>query len=126
MRMRLLALSLAASLAVGTAAAQQSTPSPDPSAPAPAAGQTAAPAETAPAGDLPVSLDRIREGLAKPPQGTALKHLDIKPENLLILGDHIKVADFGLVKELTSRTQNSMVAGLTPATSRNTRRCWRN
>ncbi|HJQ81105.1 MAG TPA: serine/threonine-protein kinase, partial [Lacipirellulaceae bacterium] len=43
-----------------------------------------------------------------------LLHLDIKPENLLILGDHIKVADFGLVKELASRTQNSLVSGLTP------------
>jgi hypothetical protein len=89
--MRLLALSLAAGLAVGTAAAQQSTPSPDSSAPAPAAGQTAAPAETAPTGDLPVSLDRIREGLAKPPQGTALKHLDIKPDFIVRVEerDHI-------------------------------------
>jgi len=43
-----------------------------------------------------------------------LLHLDIKPENLLVLGDHIKVADFGLVKELASRTQNSLVSGLTP------------
>src|SRR4029078_1749753 len=36
-----------------------------------------------------------------------LLHLDIKPENLLILGDHVKVADFGLVKELASRAQHS-------------------
>lgn len=43
-----------------------------------------------------------------------LLHLDIKPENLLILGDHIKVADFGLVKEFATRTQNSLVSGLTP------------
>jgi serine/threonine protein kinase len=43
-----------------------------------------------------------------------LLHLDIKPENLLVLGDHIKVADFGLVKELASRTQNSLVSGMTP------------
>jgi hypothetical protein len=43
-----------------------------------------------------------------------LLHLDIKPENLLILGDHIKVADFGLVKELAQRTQNSLVSGMTP------------
>ena len=40
-------------------------------------------------------------------QRHSLMHLDIKPENLLILGDHIKVADFGLVKELATRTQNS-------------------
>ena len=47
----------------------------------------------------------------------SLQHLDIKPANLLISGDHIKVADFGLVKELASRTQNSMVAGMTPTYS---------
>jgi serine/threonine protein kinase len=44
----------------------------------------------------------------------SLLHLDIKPENLLVLGEHIKVADFGLVKELATRTQNSLVSGMTP------------
>src|SRR5690606_14269443 len=44
----------------------------------------------------------------------ALQHLDVKPENLLLLCEHLKVADFGLVKELASRTQNSMIAGMTP------------
>src|SRR6476661_11229851 len=47
-------------------------------------------------------------------QRHSLLHLDIKPENLLILGDHIKVADFGLVKELATRTLNSLVSGMTP------------
>src|SRR4029077_11489957 len=47
----------------------------------------------------------------------SLQHLDIKPANLLISGDHVKVADFGLVKELATRTQNSMVAGMTPTYS---------
>jgi serine/threonine protein kinase len=47
----------------------------------------------------------------------SLQHLDIKPANLLISGDHVKVADFGLVKELASRTQNSVVAGMTPTYS---------
>src|SRR6185369_14011046 len=37
----------------------------------------------------------------------SLLHLDIKPANLLISAGHMKVADFGLVKELASRTQNS-------------------
>ena len=46
-----------------------------------------------------------------------LQHLDIKPANLLISGEHVKVADFGLVKELASRTNNSMVAGMTPTYS---------
>lgn len=50
-------------------------------------------------------------------QRHSLQHLDIKPANLLILGDHVKVADFGLVKELATRTHNSMVAGMTPTYS---------
>src|SRR4029078_2403657 len=40
-------------------------------------------------------------------QRHGLLHLDIKPENLLISGDHVKVADFGLVKELATRAQHS-------------------
>lgn len=44
----------------------------------------------------------------------SLLHLDIKPENLLMVGRHIKVADFGLVKDLKDVTQ-SLMGGLTPA-----------
>ena len=44
----------------------------------------------------------------------SLQHLDIKPENLLVVGDHVKVGDFGLVKELATRTLNSMMGGMTP------------
>lgn len=43
----------------------------------------------------------------------SLQHLDIKPENLLLLAGHIKVADFGLVKEI-QETQASLVGGMTP------------
>ncbi|MCA9127520.1 MAG: serine/threonine protein kinase [Planctomycetales bacterium] len=49
-------------------------------------------------------------------QKHSLQHLDIKPGNLLIIADRIKVADFGLVKDLYDRDM-SMVSGLTPAYS---------
>ncbi len=44
----------------------------------------------------------------------SLQHLDIKPENLLIVSGHVKVADFGLMKDLQVATQ-SLMQGMTPA-----------
>ena len=43
-----------------------------------------------------------------------LQHLDIKPENLLVIGQHVKVADFGLIKDLHKASQ-SLMSGMTPA-----------
>ena len=41
------------------------------------------------------------------------QHLDIKPGNLLIVGGRVKVADFGLLKDL-GEAECSIVGGLTP------------
>lgn len=46
-------------------------------------------------------------------QEYALQHLDIKPANLLVFGRRLKVADFGLVKNIYERSV-SLVDGLTP------------
>ena len=42
-----------------------------------------------------------------------LQHLDVKPKNLFIIGDRIKVADFGLVKNL-ERSGSGILGGVTP------------
>lgn len=42
-----------------------------------------------------------------------LQHLDVKPGNLLMVGGHVKVADFGLLKDLRD-VDCSVVGGLTP------------
>lgn len=47
-------------------------------------------------------------------QEYALQHLDIKAANLLLFGKRLKVADFGLVKNIYERSSN-LVQALTPA-----------
>jgi serine/threonine protein kinase len=48
-----------------------------------------------------------------------LQHLDIKPGNLFLVSNHVKVADFGLVNDLVGTSANSsaataQLAGITP------------
>jgi serine/threonine protein kinase len=42
-----------------------------------------------------------------------LQHLDIKPQNLFLVHNHVKVADFGLVKDLEG-SHASITGGITP------------
>ena len=43
----------------------------------------------------------------------ALQHLDIKPQNLFLIHNHVKVADFGLVKDLEG-VRAAITGGVTP------------
>src|SRR5262249_5975410 len=56
--------------------------------------------------DAADALDYIYENYS-------LQHLDIKPENLLLVGNRAKVGDFGLLKHLYDRSA-SLIEGLTP------------
>lgn len=67
-----------------------------------------------PRDELLVYMKDAAEALDCLTERHSLQHLDIKPENLLVVGDHVKVGDFGLVKELATRTLNSMMGGMTP------------
>ena len=46
-------------------------------------------------------------------QEHGLQHLDIKPQNLFLVRNHIKVADFGMVKDLQGMT-GTVTGGITP------------
>src|SRR5437763_2851828 len=62
-------------------------------------------------------LDYLNDGRHLPPGGGhsgGLQHKDVKPQNLLMVGGAVKVADFGLV-QLLEQTSVSATGGLTPA-----------
>jgi hypothetical protein len=44
----------------------------------------------------------------------SLQHLDIKPRNLFLVSDRVKVADFGLVKDTQRQTNSGVLGGVTP------------
>src|SRR5262249_26415033 len=56
--------------------------------------------------DAAEALDYMQES-------RGLQHLDVKPQNLLLVAGRIKVADFGLVKDLSGGTTTSS-SGITP------------
>src|ERR1700751_4657737 len=43
-----------------------------------------------------------------------LQHLDVKPRNLFMVSDRVKVADFGLVKHLERTGASGILGGVTP------------
>src|SRR5205823_10505575 len=43
-----------------------------------------------------------------------LQHLDVKPRNLFLVSDRVKVADFGLVKHLELHSMSGIQGAVTP------------
>lgn len=58
--------------------------------------------------DAADALDHMA-GLEEP-----LQHLDIKPRNLFLVSDRVKVADFGLVKYVQNSNASGLLGGVTP------------
>ena len=63
--------------------------------------------------ELLTYLAETAEALDLMNQEYQLQHLDIKPQNLFLVHHHVKVADFGLVKDLEGM-QASVTGGVTP------------
>lgn len=66
-----------------------------------------------PQSELLVYMNDAAEALDFMCDAHGLQHLDVKPGNLLIQGGHLKVADFGLLRDVR-QTQQSVIAGFTP------------
>jgi serine/threonine protein kinase len=54
------------------------------------------------------------EGLDHMIEKHNLQHLDVKPKNLFLIADRVKVADFGLVSAVERSSSTGMMAGITP------------
>jgi len=54
------------------------------------------------------------EGLDHMIEKHNLQHLDVKPKNLFLIADRVKVADFGLVKHLERQSASGIMGGITP------------
>ena len=59
-------------------------------------------------------LDDAADGLDHMIEKHNLQHLDVKPRNLFLVADRVKVADFGLVKQLERSSASGLMGGVTP------------
>ncbi len=59
-------------------------------------------------------LDDAAVGLDHLIEKHNLQHLDVKPRNLFMVADRVKVADFGLVKHLERSSASGLMGGVTP------------
>ena len=59
-------------------------------------------------------LDDAAGGLDHLIEKHNLQHLDVKPRNLFTVADRVKVADFGLVKQLERSSSSGLMGGVTP------------
>jgi serine/threonine protein kinase len=59
-------------------------------------------------------LDDAAVGLDHLIEKHNLQHLDVKPRNLFTVADRVKVADFGLVKQLERSSASGLMGGVTP------------
>ncbi|WP_029630151.1 protein kinase domain-containing protein [Zavarzinella formosa] len=54
------------------------------------------------------------EGLDYLSEAHNVMHMDVKPRNLFLIGDHVKVADFGLARHLERQSSSGILAGISP------------
>ncbi|MGL6075394.1 MAG: tubulin-like doman-containing protein [Fimbriiglobus sp.] len=59
-------------------------------------------------------LSDAAEGLDHLIEVHNLQHLDVKPKNLFLIANRVKVADFGLVKHLERQSSSGLMGGITP------------
>jgi serine/threonine protein kinase len=67
-----------------------------------------------PRDDLLRYMRDAAEGLDYMNEKHNLQHLDVKPRNLFLQGDRVKVADFGLVKQLERSSASGLMGAVTP------------
>jgi serine/threonine protein kinase len=67
-----------------------------------------------PRDDLLRYMRDAAEGLDYMNEKHNLQHLDVKPRNLFLQGDRVKVADFGLVKQVERASASGLMGAVTP------------